>query len=211
MSKMKNYSCEDLDHEQRSLEMFRRAVLQGDQHARDWLQRRYCATMQGCMHSHPRLAEARLYDSESNYISSAFERLWQTTDPDQEAVCSTLNSALRYLYACLNAAILDTLRAHQLPKEASMSEIRSSSSNLPEAKVDRYNKSRQLWETISNMLPSTQEQRLAYLLFHCGLKPGEIALNCPEEFSDIEEIYRLRLSIFQRLQSPANQISALQG
>ena len=44
-----------------------------------------------------------------------------------------------------------------------------------------------------------REQRLAYLLFHCGLKPREIVRLRPQEFHNVQDIYRLRCNITEQL------------
>ena len=66
--------------------------------------------------------------------------------------------------------------------------------------------SQELWEVIRRLLPNQREQRLAYLLFHCGLKPREIVRFCPQEFSSVEDIYRLRCNIVERLVRHADSI-----
>jgi hypothetical protein len=58
----------------------------------------------------------------------------------------------------------------------------------------------ELWKTIQEILPDVRIQRLAYLLFHCDLKPREIIHFCSEEFSDLQEIYRLYQAILEQLQ-----------
>lgn len=65
---------------------------------------------------------------------------------------------------------------------------------------------REVWEVLQTMLPTEPEQRLAYLLFYCGLKSREIVRFCPQEFSDVQEIYRLRRSIMERLLRNADQL-----
>jgi hypothetical protein len=57
----------------------------------------------------------------------------------------------------------------------------------------------EVWEAILHLLPDSRDQRVAYLLFHCGLKPREIIHFCPQEFSDVQEVYRLRRNIMERL------------
>lgn len=59
--------------------------------------------------------------------------------------------------------------------------------------------SSEAWGVLKTILPNVREQRLAYLLFNCGLKPREIVRCCPQEFSDASEIYRLRRTIMERL------------
>jgi hypothetical protein len=55
-----------------------------------------------------------------------------------------------------------------------------------------------VWEVLQTVLSNEREQRLAYLLYHCGLKPAEIVCCCPQEWSDIHEIARLRRSILMQ-------------
>ena len=63
-----------------------------------------------------------------------------------------------------------------------------------------------LWEILQRVLPSEREQRLAYLLHHCNLKPREIVRFCPQEWPDVQEIYRLRRNILERLLRKTDQL-----
>jgi hypothetical protein len=47
---------------------------------------------------------------------------------------------------------------------------------------------------------------VAYLVFQCNLKPREIIRRCPQEFSEVQEIYRLRRIIVERLLRNADYI-----
>jgi hypothetical protein len=64
----------------------------------------------------------------------------------------------------------------------------------------------EVWEAIRGLLPDEREQRLAYLLYHCGLKPREIVCFCPQEFGEVREVYRLRRNIVSRLLRNADVI-----
>ncbi len=70
---------------------------------------------------------------------------------------------------------------------------------------------RDLWQIIQRLIPDEREQRLAYLLFHCGLKPREIVHHLPQEFSDVQEIYRLHRRIIDRLQRNRDRLRWLLG
>jgi len=63
-----------------------------------------------------------------------------------------------------------------------------------------------VWEILQRVLPSEREQRLAYLLYHCNLKPREIVRFCQEEWPDVQEIYRLRLNILEQLLRNTDQL-----
>jgi hypothetical protein len=177
------------------LEILRRATLQGDQRAWDCLQRCFSVILRGWMHRHPSREAAYCFDSEENYMAQAFERFWLATACHDKLEFDTLAAALRYLRACLNGAILDTLRAYSRPKEVPLPEPGEAGEPLVE---DSY-EGGEVWEAIRGLLPDVQEQRVAYLLYHCGLKPREIVCFCPQEFSEVREVYRLRRNIVHRL------------
>jgi len=73
--------------------------------------------------------------------------------------------------------------------------------------VEDYLGSRETWDMLQTLMPGQRERRLAYLLYHCGLKPREIVRCCPQEWSDVQEISRLRHIILERLLRHANQLS----
>ena len=134
-------------------------------------------------------------ESEENYVAQTFERFWHATAFHQRVEFSTLAAALQYLRASLNGAILDMLRAYARPREVSLPEPGEPGEPLVEDSTDNG----EVWEILHMILSNPREQRLAYLLFHCGLKPREIIRFCPQEWSDIQEIYRWRSNIMERL------------
>jgi len=150
-------------------------------------------------HSH---REAALrHEIEQNYVDDAFRRFWQALT-DQKLSFSSLGSALCYLRLCLHCAVMDTLRTYVRPNLESMPDY--GDPDEPQVE-DRYDED-ELWETISNVLPGERERRVAYLHFHCNLKPREIVRYCPGEFRGEEEIYRLKRNIMERVVRNADKI-----
>jgi len=112
----------------------------------------------------------------------------------------TLTEVSVYLRASLNGAILETLRTSSRPRAVSRP-------GTGEPHVEDYLGSRETWDMLQTLMPGQRERRLAYLLYHCGLKPREIVRCCPQEWSDVQEISRLRHIILERLLRHANQLS----
>ena len=166
------------------LRMFRRALIQGDAQAREWVQRSYQETVLDWLRSYPHKEEAYRFYDENYYVSQTFACFWQAAAHKQGLEINTLDAALQYLYASLNGVLIDTLRAslHQAVPPGEDMDDRS-----------------KLWETIQALVSDVRERRVAYLLYHCGLKPGEIVRACPQEFSDVQEISHLRCNILERL------------
>jgi DNA-directed RNA polymerase specialized sigma24 family protein len=183
------------------LELLRRATVQGDHDAWRGIEQCFGELVRSWLHAHPRRGMACHLEREETYVALAFERFWQATR-QQRISFRTLGGALAYLRASLHGAILDTLRTYARPREVSLPEPGEAGELRVEDQLGRN----QVWEVLQSMLPNAREQRLAYLLYHCGLKPREIVRFCPQEWQDVQEIYRLRRSILERLLRNANQL-----
>ena len=191
---MSAYQHSNSSNDEYVLQLLHRAIMLANQNARLKVQQCLCGVVHGWLYSHPdREALCRL-DNEENYVDVAFERFWQVTI-GRQIEFNTLTTALRYLCVCLNGAILDSLRASSQPKEV----ILPWSGLQGEPVFEDVISSAEVWERVQKKLLNVREQRLAYLLFHCGFKPGEIVHCCSQEFSDVCEVYHLRRNIIERI------------
>lgn len=192
---MIQYRRGDVNDHRHCLELLRHATVQRDEYAWECLQRQLREIVLSWMHQHPDKEAACRLDSEENYVTQAFERFWHATLKDQNLEFTTLTSALHYLRASLNGVILDRLRAYALLRAVPLPNPGFPGEPVVEDSMDNG----EIWEILQKMLTDVRERRLAYLFFHFGLKPTEIVRFCPQEFNDIDEIYRLRRNIMQRL------------
>lgn len=186
------------------LEIFRRAIIQRMDQAWEVLQQRFGETVRIWLHSHASNDVALMRDSEENYVALTFSRFWYAVR-DQHLEFSSLNAALSYLHATLNGILTDTLRSHLRSREVPIPEPGSSEEPLSEDSVDASS----AWQSIQSLLIDQREQRVAYLLYYCGLKPREIVTRCPQEFDDIKEVYRLNHNVVERLRRNRNQLRRL--
>lgn len=184
----------DKTFEMYSLELLRRAIAHGDQDAWAGFQQCLEETIVTWLHEHPSREAACRGICEKDLVVQAFERFRQAAGQGQMAF-ETLAGVLVYLLASLHGAILDTLRTLSRPKEVSRP-VPALAGEL--GKKDQIY-SNEIWEALQTLLPSPHERRLAYLLYHCGLGPQEIVRGLPQEWSDVQEIYRLRRIIVERL------------
>ncbi len=202
MDEIKRFQRGEPSSDLYGIELFRRALKQLDALAWETVQQRFSEIVYSWMYQHPMRHIANRFDSEENYVAQAFARFWQATAGNQKIEFTTLAAIMRYLRASLNGTILDALRAYCRPRETSLPEPAFAEGLFREEPED----SRGLWEAIQSVLPDPRQQRVAYLLFHCQLKPRQIVQFCAEEFSDVGEIYRLRRNIFERLLRNADYI-----
>ncbi len=181
--------------------LFRRAVLQRDQQAWEAVQQCFTETVRGWLHRHPKREIASGPGSEEQYVAQVFARCWQAAD-DRQVDVRTVADVLRYLRVYVNVVLLDAQRASAQPGK--MPWPQASKGEEPGA-AGRH-ESGEAWNMLRALLPDPREQRLAYLLFHCGLFPREIVRACPEEWSSEQEIHRLRHLILERLLQNVDQV-----
>jgi hypothetical protein len=172
------------------LELLHRASAYGDLQAWTAFQQGLEKIVLTWFHDHPCSEAARRLYNESHFVALSFERLQQAVVQGQ-AACKTLSEVLVYLHASLNGAILETLRVSERPGTVS----------FPWPDEESCTARSEFWDRLRARHSNQREQRLAYLLFHCGLEPAEIVHLCPQEWNDIHEVTRLRRIILERLLS----------
>ncbi len=177
------------------VELLRRATMQDDQEAWAWVHHCFGGVVLNWLRCHPKRVHACRLESEEHYVALAFERFWHSTTSNQRVEFNTLAAALRYLRASLHSAILDTLRAYTRPREITLPEP----GEPGEPHMEDVTCSSDVWDILKTLFSKPREVRLAYLLFHCGLKPREIVHFCPQEFDDVREVYGLRCTIMERV------------
>ncbi len=184
------------------LNAYRRGDVCGNPYSMELLQQCLSAIVLRWMRRHPLRERACRFDSEENYVAQTFARFWQAYVLHEQLEFRTPAAALCYLRASLNSVVLDTLRTYLRPKEMPLPEPGWAGEPLTEDKEDCG----ELWGIMQHLIPNAREQRVAYLLFHCGLKPREIVHYCSQEFSKVSEIYRIRCNILLRLLRNADSI-----
>jgi hypothetical protein len=185
------------------LEVLRRAVILGQNAAWEAVQRLFSENVRLWINRHPHRSIALRHEDEQTYVSDTFRRFWQAVG-DQKLTFTSLAGALSYLHLCSHCAIMDTLRLYARPKEEPLPEYGQIGGYEPWVE-DNYHQG-ELWEVIEHLLPGKKEKRVAYLHFHCNLKPREIMRYCPGEFAGEEEIYRLKRNIIERIMRNADKI-----
>ena len=195
LAEIDNYRRGEPYTERYGLELLHRALMNRDQEAWIWVQHCFRGMVYGWVRRHPQRAMACRLESEENYIAQAFERFWQATACHQQLQFKTLAAALQYLRVSLHGAVLDTLRAYQRPREVSLPEPGA----VGEPSMEDVTCDNELWDILKGLFSNPREQRLAYLLFHCGLGPREIVHVCSSEWSSVHEITALRRTIIERV------------
>lgn len=204
---LQNYKRGEPSNGEYSLALFHRALMQRDSLAWEGVQQCFVHLMYQWLYCHPLRRVAYRLESDENYVAQGFARFWQATADNRQITFPALGAALKYLRVSLHAVIVDTLRSYA---RASIVGLPADDETGMLACEDEY-ETGELWQTIRQLLPDERQRRVAYLLYHCGLKPREIVQFCEQEFNDIEEIYRLRRNIIDRLRRNADLLCKRSG
>jgi len=193
INKVEDY-CDEY-HDQYWLEMFRHALKDGDQRAQRWLQQKFGVILLDWIHGHPQSDLACQLHTEEYYIIETFRCFWHTLLKQQKFDLTSMADVLSHLHVSMNGVILDTLRNYSRPQEVPL----TSTWIAGEVQSNENENSHEIWGLIEGKLSNARERRMAYLLFHCALKPGEIVGSFPNEFSDVYEISHIRRKIMELL------------
>ena len=185
-----------------ALALLHRALIQDEQGAREWMHHCFSSLVLDWLHRHPNRTVACRLGSEEQYVAQTFERFRRATSLTKRMEFKTLAAALGYLRACLNGAILDTLRASARLSETPLPEPGEEG----EPHMDDTSDNCEVWEMLRSILSDQRELRLAYIFFQCGLGPREIVRFFPQEFPDMQEIYRLRRRMMECLLRNTDQL-----
>jgi len=175
------------------LELLRRMTVEDNLEAREIVQKCLSETVRGWIEHHPGSTIAADLDNEERYMAQTFARFYRAI-VSKRVDFGCLFDVLQCLKAILNSVILDMLRNYSRPHKIPISHTGDT-----EASATIHSKNSEVWENLKKGLSDAREQRMAFLLFNCGLSPYDIVQSFPEEFLDGEEIARLRQRMIKQL------------
>ena len=177
------------------LEIFRRAIVDGDNEAWIALQEQFRDNVLYWLRCHAKRQVALQIETEQSYVDDTFARLWHW-GRNRKLEFRSLAGALKFLHLCLNSSVVDYLRRYMYKEHVPLQEYGlSSASRQEEEGYDR----RALWKEIQRILTNPRERRVIFLVYYEGLKPREIVRLYPEEFADVKEVHRLLKNAYRRL------------
>lgn len=182
-------------------ELFRRAILESDQQALAFLYTQYSPLVAGWVERH---TGYRSTGEEVQYfVNRAFEKMWKAVPPERFHRFPDLKSLLRYLKMCTHSAIVDQARAAErniLDEE--LDELPaasiSTSTSAEEATINHL-QHQAFWSLIVERLNNRQEELVVLGSFILALKPRELYARFNTSFDSVQEVYRTKQNVLDRL------------
>lgn len=197
-------------------ELFRRAVVGSDQRAWDLVYQQYHAQVLRWVNRHPAFSACR--EEAQYFVNRVFERLWRSLTPDKFANFADLKRVLAYLQLCVHSLILDDcVRAREAPDaddqelDELLERLPYRDGQTPEDEALTRNRRRQLWRWLAGRLKDEQERAVIEGLFVFGLKPRQMLATYPGLFASVQDVYRLKQNVLDRLRRDSGLGEFLDG
>lgn len=180
-------------------EIMRRAIVERDERAWEVLVRNYDALVRGWVLKNSAFRATGVHVDEIVHL--AFCRFWQSLTPTKFREFDSLASLLQYLQMCTGSTIVELLRqAHSRQQTLSLEHLVDvASDDQVESEVIERWQQLGFWREIRRFLKDEQEEIIVYRYFVQGLKPRYIHAEHPEQFPEVDDVYRVKRNVINRL------------
>jgi len=190
-------------------ELFRRAIVERNQHAWAAVYAQYRPLVAGWTERHTAFAASG--EEVQYFVNRAFDKMWSALTPAKFGRFPNLKSLLRYLQMCVHSAILDQARQTESAvmdmEDEVLTSRYSATEDDPLARLHRQ----EIWEEISRRLNDEKEYKVMVGSFVLALKPREICVHFDGAFQDVREVYRVKENVLARLRRDAELLEFLGG
>jgi len=183
------------------LELFRRAIIKRDEGAWSYIYQQYAPLVLTWVTQHQSAASLLGQDGSGPLVNAAFAKFAQALTPVKISNFETLAAILKYLKMCVHSVVADEVRARQARQyEETLESIEHEpASDDPAEEVVASLSARDIWQLIQEEVHSEDERVLIYLAYVLGMKPGEISSQQPHYFPSVDDVYRIKRNVLERL------------
>jgi DNA-directed RNA polymerase specialized sigma24 family protein len=135
------------------------------------------------------------------FINSAFDRIWSAVDAEKFSQFQDLASLLRYFQLCVHSAIVDYARSNRIKTFDLEIWANRPSPNSPliEQHVTDDLERLRLWDMIVGLMRSEKEIIVLRCSYVYDFKPSEIYAAYPSDYESLDEVYRVKRNLLNRL------------
>lgn len=179
-------------------ELFRRAFVEKSEAAWECVYQNYQPLVASWIREHPQLM---LSGEEVDYfLNGVFTAMWRSCTAERFARFGELPSVLAYLKSCVHTVIFNHTRKQHPPTTHMHEELIEQPGSPPttHAVLDKMARA-ELWRLLDSLLNSEKERMVLELHFINGLKPREIYETQEAHFANIQDVYRVKQNLLERL------------
>lgn len=179
-------------------ELFRRALAQRDGEAFELLMLNYRSLMDSWVRRHPKFSQTG--EDAELFANTAFERLWMAIPPANFGHFPDLRALLRYLQMCAHCSVADYVRSTQQTVSLEPADPDAPPRELPapEAGLSAAEKS-EIWKAVAVEMRTEKERIVLHCCYALDMKPSEIYQAYPTVFASVQDVYRTKQNVLERL------------
>ncbi len=185
------------------LELFRRAVCDRDQPAWDAVFAQYRGMVLSWVRRHPVAATTR--EDDDYWVNRTFDRFWTAVGPERFGDFPSMAALLRYLKLCAHSVLLDEMRARAATSTEGLDDRVAESIGTPDVADAAIGQlaGGDLWAVIVAEMQDDAERGVAYCCFVLDLKPREVRERHPQLYATVDDVYRIKRNLLDRLRRNA--------
>lgn len=186
------------------LEVFRRAIALRDEEAWQCLYQHYAPVVRSWLErsrQRDRLPILLLEEDSATLVNAVFSRFARALPPQKWQAFSSLAAVLAYLKRCAHAVMVDALagaqqRPHMISLEESETQLRAAD---PADQVLEAVSLQECWAMLMGVVRGDRERLVLFQSLVRGETPAHIQQCYPHLFPQVEEVYRLKRNVLERL------------
>ena len=180
-------------------ELFRRAFVGRNSHAWDRIFQIYQLLVASWVSRHSGLGATG--EEVDFFVNSAFDRIWSAVNAEKFSQFQDLASLLSYFQRCVHSVIVDHTRSNQFRtfNLEIWANLPPPNSPLIEQYVTDELERLRLWDMVVKLMRSEKEIIVLRCSYVYDLKPSEIYTAYPSRFESLDEVYRLKRNLLNRL------------
>lgn len=192
---------QDVSTDRFCLELFRRAIGRRDDEAWAYIYQQYAPLVLTWVTQRQSTTLLLGQEGSAPLVNAAFAKFAQALTPAKMERFDSLAAILKYLKMCVHSVVADEMRSRQARQcEDTLETIEQEpASDDPADDVVSAISAQSLWQVIQEELNVEEERVLIYLAYVRGMKPGEISRHQQHLFPSVDDVYRIKRNVLERL------------
>jgi DNA-directed RNA polymerase specialized sigma24 family protein len=181
------------------LALFRRAIAERDDLAWSGLYTLYRAVVDSWI---ARQAPAPSHEDRESLVNETFAKFYRSIGPERIALFPSVRSLLAYLKRCAWSVTADFRRSQQSRSREEALEVTKMEESVlddPAEIIATQLAGQELWQILWREATSAEERLILQVVCALGRSPRQLQQDYPALFQSVEDIYRIKRNLIERL------------
>jgi hypothetical protein len=183
------------------LELFRRAIVERNDNAWESIYQQYAPLVLTWVTQHQSATPILGQEGSAPLVNAAFAKFSQALTPAKMENFDSLAAILKYLKMCVHSVVADEVRSRKAQQfeETLDTVVQEPASDDPAEDVVSNIAAQNLWRIIEEELHGEDERVVIYQAYVQGMKPSEICTHYRQLFPTVDDVYRVKRNVLERL------------